>query len=135
MRRISAQPDAASVWAQHARVVDQLAERFPAAEHLAEAAGGVLAFTGLSEEHWRQIWSNHPQERLNEELRRRTDVVGIFPDRQAVIRLVGAVLAEQHDEWAVTRRYMAAEGLTRARLRIITGDGEEMSEHELTEVM
>ncbi len=136
VRTIFEQPDAASVWAQHARVVDQLTERFPAAaEHLAEAASDVLAFTGFPTEHGRQIWSNNPQERLNNELRRRTDVVGIFPNRDAVIRLVGAVLAEQHDEWAVARRYMAAEGLAKARLRIITSDLEEMTEHALSEVM
>jgi putative transposase len=136
VRTIFEQPDAASVWAQHARVVDQLTERFPdAAAHLAEAATDVLAFTGFPKEHWRQIWSNNPQERLNKELRRRTDVVGIFPNRDAVIRLVGAVLAEQHDEWAVARRYMAAEGLAKTRLRIITGDLEEVTEHTLSEVM
>jgi putative transposase len=136
VRTIFEQPDAASVWAQHPRVVDQLTERFPdAAAHLAEAATDVLAFTGFPKEHWRQIWSNNPQERLNKELRRRTDVVGIFPNRDAVIRLVGAVLAEQHDEWAVARRYMAAEGLAKARLRIITGDLEEVTEHTLSEVM
>ena len=96
VRTIFAQPDAASVWAQHARVVEQLHERFPdAAALLDEAATDVLAFTGFPKEHWRQIWSNNPQERLNKELRRRTDVVGIFPNRDAVIRLVGAVLAEQ----------------------------------------
>ena len=82
VRTIFAQPDAASVWAQHARVVEQLAERFPAAaELLADAAADVLAFTAFPKEHWRQIWSNNPQERLNKELRRRTDVVGIFPNR------------------------------------------------------
>jgi putative transposase len=136
VRTIFEQPDAASVWAQHARVVEQLTERFPAAaEHLAEAATDVLAFTGFPKEHWRQIWSNNPQERLNKELRRRTDVVGIFPNRDAVIRLVGAVLAEQHDEWAVARRYMAAEGLAKARLHIITGDLEEVTDHALSEVM
>ena len=108
--RSSSSPTPASVWAQHARVVDQLDQRFPAAaEHLAEARHDVLAFTGFPKEHWRQIWSNNPQERLNKELRRRTDVVGIFPNRDAVIRLVGAVLAEQHDEWAVARRYMGLE--------------------------
>jgi putative transposase len=124
------------VWAQHARVIEQLHERFPdAATHLADAATDVLAFAGFPKEHWRQIWSNNPQERLNKELRRRTDVVGIFPNRDAVIRLVGAVLAEQHDEWAVARRYMGAEGLANVRLRIITGDLEEVTAHALTEVM
>jgi len=136
VRTIFAQPDAASVWAQHARVVEQLDEKFPdAAAHLAEAAADVLAFTAFPKEHWRQIWSNNPQERLNKELRRRTDVVGIFPNRDAVIRLVGAVLAEQHDEWAVARRYMSAESLTKARLRVIDGDLEEVNRHELTEAM
>ena len=136
VRTIFAQPDAASVWAQHARVVEQLNDQFPdAATHLADAAPDVLAFTGFPKEHWRQIWSNNPQERLNKELRRRTDVVGIFPNRDAVVRLVGAVLAEQHDEWAVARRYMAAEGLTRARIRIIDGDLEEVTTHQLSDVM
>jgi transposase-like protein len=136
VRTIFAQPDAASVWAQHARVVEQLNETFPdAAAHLADAAPDVLAFTGFPKEHWRQIWSNNPQERLNKELRRRTDVVGIFPNREAVVRLVGAVLTEQHDEWAVARRYMAAEGLAKARLRVIDGDLEEVTEHAPTEVM
>lgn len=136
VRTIFEQPDAKSVWAQHARVVEQLQERFgDAATHLAEAALDVLAFTGFPKEHWRQVWSNNPQERLNKELRRRTDVVGIFPNRDAVIRLVGAVLAEQHDEWAVARRYMGAEGLAKARLRIITTELEEVTDHTLAEVM
>ena len=107
VRTIFQQPSAAEVHAQHARVVEQLEGRFPeAAAMLAEAAPEVLAFTAFPVAHWRQIWSNNPQERLNREIRRRTDVVGIFPNRAAVVRLVGAVLAEQHDEWAVARRYM-----------------------------
>jgi transposase-like protein len=136
VRTIFAQPDAESVWAQHTRVVEQLTERFPAAaEFLADAAGDVLAFTGFPKEHWRQVWSNNPQERLNKELRRRTDVVGIFPNRDAVIRLVGSVLAEQHDEWAVVRRYMSSESLAKARLHIIDGDGdEEVTQHALADV-
>jgi putative transposase len=135
VRTIFAQPDHESVWAQHARVVEQLTERFPAAaELLVQAGPDVLAFTGFPKEHWKQVWSNNPQERLNKELRRRTDVVGIFPNRDAVVRLVGSVLAEQHDEWAVVRRYMSSESLTKARLHIIDGDAEEVTTHALAEV-
>jgi transposase-like protein len=116
VRTIFAQPDAQTVHEQHRRIVDQLAQRFPdAATLLEEAAPDLLAFTAFPKEHWRQIWSNNSLERLNKEIRRRTDVVGIFPDRAAIVRLVGAVLAEQNDEWAVaSRRYMSAESIAKA---------------------
>jgi putative transposase len=115
VRTIFAQPDAATVHEQHRRIVDQLEQRFPDAAALLDEAGPeLLAFTGFPKEHWRQVWSNNSLERLNREIRRRTDVVGIFPDRAAIVRLVGAVLAEQHDEWAVARRYMSAESITKA---------------------
>lgn len=118
IRTIFAQPDGPSTWAQLERVVDQLQVKFAdVAAALVDMAPDLLAFTSFPKEHWRQIWSNNPQERLNKELRRRSDVVGIFPNRAAVIRLIGAVLAEQNDEWAVARRYMSPEALAKARLR------------------
>jgi transposase-like protein len=123
VRTVFAQSDPDQVRAQFARVVDQLEGQFPAAaELLTEAEADLLAFATFPVEHWRQIWSNNTQERLNRELRRRTDVVGIFPNRAALIRLAGAVLAEQNDEWAVARRYMSTESLTKARMNLITGD-------------
>lgn len=132
VRSIFAQPDAPTTHAQHARVIEQLADRFPAAaEMVADAGQDILAFTSLPQPHWRQIWSNNPQERLNKEIRRRTDVVGIFPDRSSVIRLVGMVLCEQHDEWAVVRRYMSAESLAKARLEVIDGEATEEVRGEL----
>jgi hypothetical protein len=108
--RFFAQPSGAEVRAQLERVIEQLEGLFPtAAEILAGAEPDITAFCSFPTEHWRQIWSNNPQERLNREIRRRTDVVGIFPNREAIIRLVGAVLAEQHDEWQVCHRYMGTE--------------------------
>jgi putative transposase len=132
VRTIFAQPVAASVWEQHTRVVEQLTKRFPAAAELPRRGGTTRARVHrFPKEHWRQIWSNNPQERLNKELRRRTDLVGIFPNRDAIVRLVGSVLAEQHDEWAVVRRYMSAESLAKARLHVIDCEAEEVTEHDL----
>jgi transposase-like protein len=133
VRTIFEQPDAEQVWAQHARVVEQLEGRFAeAAAMLVDAGGDILAFAGFPTEHWSAIRSNNPQERLNKELRRRTDVVGIFPNRAAVVRLVGAVLAEQHDEWAVARRYMSADSLTRARMRVVAGELDDPAKEVIT---
>ena len=121
VRTIFDQADADAVAAQYDRVIDALEPRFrEAAEHLEAARADLLAFTSYPREIWRQIWSNNPQERLNKEIRRRTDVVGIFPGRDSLIRLVGAVLAEQSDEWTEGRRYMGLELLAKSRIRIVT---------------
>ena len=126
VRTIFAQPDPESVWAQHRRVVDHLADlrMDTAADHLDQAGAEILAFAGFPKPNWRQVWSNNPQERLNKEIRRRTNVVGIFPTRASIIRLAGALLAEQHDEWAISRRYMSLDSLAQARIRLIEPEPE-----------
>ena len=113
VRSIFEQPDRETTWAQLGDVVERLASTgfADAAAFVLDAADDILAFAAFPVEHWPKIRSNNPQERLNKEIRRRTDVVGIFPNRAAVIRLVGAILAEQSDEWAITKRYMSVESL------------------------
>ena len=117
VRSIFEQPDRDSTWSQLYDVVNKLHDAGFAeiADKVHDAADEILAFTAFPVEHWPKIRSNNPQERLNKEIRRRTDVVGIFPNRAAVIRLVGALLAEQTDEWAIARRYISAESLTKPR--------------------
>lgn len=110
IRTVFAQPDAATARTQLRAVVDQLAPYAPAvAERLQAMEDDVLAYTAFPTAHWSKIWSNNPIERLNRELKRRTDVVGIFPNKESVIRLVGALLVEINDEMiAAERRYIAA---------------------------
>jgi putative transposase len=106
VRTIFQQPDRRAAQAQLAHVVATLADRFPkVVPLLVEAEEEILIFYDFPPEHWRQAYRTNPLERLNKELKRRSAVVGIFPHRDAVLRLLGAVLAEQNDEWLVGRRY------------------------------
>ena len=114
IRTVFVQPDPASAREQWRRVAESFRPRFPRlAQLMDDAEADVLAYLAFPPEHWRQLWSTNPLERLNREVKRRTDVVGIFPNQASVIRLVGLVLAEQHDEWQVSRRYFSVESLAK----------------------
>ena len=111
IRTIFAQPDAAAVREQFDEVVAKLEPRFPSvALMLSDAREDLLAFAAFPVSHWKKIWSTNPLERVNKEIKRRTDVVGIFPNDAAVLRLAGAVLLEVHDEWQVAERRYLSEG-------------------------
>lgn len=127
IRTVFAQPDSESAHEQWRRVADGFRTRFPKlAALMDEAEEDVLSYAAFPEEHWQKIWSNNPLERLNKEIKRRTEVVGIFPDEAAIIRLVGAILNEQHDEWQVGKRYFGAGSLE----KLNGHSGEEQAAHE-----
>ncbi len=115
IRTVFAQPDAAHVRSQLAEVTHMLGSQFPeVASMLTDAAEDLLAFCGFPQAHWRKVWSTNPLERLNGEIKRRTNVVGIFPNDASVLRLVTAVIVETHDEWAVAeRRYLSEESMAK----------------------
>jgi putative transposase len=119
-RTIWAQPDAASAHTQLGRIAEHISTSFPrAAQTLLAAEEDVLAYTQVPREHWSKVWSTNPLERLNRELARRNDVVGIFPNRDALIRLDGSLLAEQHDEWLTAERRYLPQGTLN---RLLGGD-------------
>jgi putative transposase len=118
IRTVFAQPEPEMARQQWRHVADSFRARYPKLAALLDVTEGeVLAYLAFPPEHWRQIWSNNPLERLNREVKRRTDVVGIFPHDAAILRLLGMILAEQHEEWQVGRRYFSAESLTKLELQ------------------
>ena len=115
IRTVFAQPDADHVRSQLDEVTEMLGSQFPeVATMLADATEDLLAFAAFPQAHWRKIWSTNPLERLNGEIKRRTNVVGIFPNDASVTRLITAVVVEFHDEWAVAeRRYLSEESMAK----------------------
>lgn len=129
IRTIFAQPDPAHVHAQFDEVVRMLTRSHPkVAGMLEDAREDLLAFTGFPPAHWRQVWSTNPLERVNKEIKRRTDVVGTFPNPAALLRLAGHVLIEQHDEWdGADRRYFSEHSM-----KLLNVEPEEVAIPELT---
>jgi transposase-like protein len=114
IRTVFAQPDAQSTHQQWRRVSEGFRDRFPRlAQLMDEAEEDVLSYAAFPAEHWQKIWFNNPLERVNKEVKRSKNVVGIFPTQGSMIRLVGAVLSEQHDEWQVSKRYFSAGSLAK----------------------
>ena len=112
IRTVFVQVEADAAREQWRRIADGFRPRYERLADLLDVAEpDVLAYLACPREHWRQIWSNNPLERLNKEIKRRTNVVGIFPNPASATRLVGAILAEQHDEWQVARRYLSVASL------------------------
>jgi putative transposase len=123
IRTIFAQPDAHAVREQLGTVAAMLGRQFPKVQAMLEnAQEELLAFTAFPVGHWKKIWSTNPLERLNKEIKRRCDVVGVFPNPEALLRLAGAVLVEQHDEWQVSDRRYLSEGSMTALSAIPTKD-------------
>jgi putative transposase len=113
VRTIFAQPNATSVRNQLTVIAGMLGRQFPKVETLLlDAACDITAFADFPTEHWKKIWSTNPLERVNREIKRRTDIVGVFPNPAALLRLAGAVLGEIHDEWQVSdRRYLSEKSM------------------------
>jgi putative transposase len=131
IRTIFAQPDAEHVHSQLDVIAGMLGRQFPQVEAmLRDAEDDLLAFTAFPVAHWKKIWSTNPLERLNKEIKRRTDVVGVFPNPAALLRLAGAVLVEAHDEWQVSDRRYLSEG-SMALLNRPTPSGKEVAQPAL----
>jgi putative transposase len=127
IRTIFAQPGPEAVREQLGVIAVMLGRQFPKIEAmLLDAADDVTAFAGFPVSHWKKIWSTNPLERLNKEIKRRTDVVGVFPNPEALLRLADAVLVEAHDEWQVGERRYLSEG-SMALLTMASGNPEEVA--------
>jgi putative transposase len=128
IRTIFAQPDAEHVHEQFTQIATMLGRQLPKVEAMMrDAREDLLAFTAFPVAHWKKIWSTNPLERLNREVKRRTDVVGVFPNPPALLRLPGAVLVEAHDEWQVSdRRYLSERSMA-----LLNDNPEEVAKHEL----